>query len=137
MKKTIASWLASRAENTARRIRRDLRDHTRRELAAWCRAWSIRVGHPCIALYYPLRRSFVPSLLSAFPGAFRWPASRPPAWRKNNVDNPPSDAWRAMPRDADLWQFASRGTSVDGCTGSVDLDIARADRFAQMLRVGP
>lgn len=34
MKKTIANWLARRAEYTARRIRRDLRDHTRRELVA-------------------------------------------------------------------------------------------------------
>jgi hypothetical protein len=38
MKKTIARWLASRAEHTARRIRRDLRDNTRRATAAATRA---------------------------------------------------------------------------------------------------
>ena len=38
MKKTIARWLASRAEHTARRIRRDLRDHNRREQTAAARA---------------------------------------------------------------------------------------------------
>lgn len=38
MKTTIARWLASRAEHTARQIRRDLRDHTRRELTRAARA---------------------------------------------------------------------------------------------------